>query len=157
TVFRETPQTPFSDLHVSLYGGPRAALRTPPSCGEYTTQATLSPWSGNPPATPATVFEISDCPNSGFDPGFQAGTADAVAGSFSPFSLRLTRADGTQELSALTASLPKGLLGSLRGIPYCPDSVLGSVSGALGGGAAWSANPGCPAASQVGMVTVGAG
>jgi uncharacterized repeat protein (TIGR01451 family) len=157
TVFTDAPQQPFSDLHVSLYGGPRAALRTPPNCGTYAVTATLTPWSGNDPVDVGSGFEIDRCPNSGFDPKLSAGTQNPLAGSYSPFNLRLSREDGTQELGGLSASLPEGLVGKPAGIPYCPESVLKSVSGALGAGAAWIANPGCPAASQVGTVTVGAG
>ncbi len=157
TKFTETPQTPFSDLHVSLYGGPRAALRTPPTCGEYTSQAKLAPWSGNPAANRADVFAITNCPKSGFDPKLTAGTQNPLAGSYSPFTLRLSRDDGTEELGGLTATLPEGLIGKPAGIPYCSDSVLNSISGTEGTGAAQEAHPSCPAASQLGTVTVGAG
>jgi uncharacterized repeat protein (TIGR01451 family) len=156
TVFREAPQQPFTNLNVSLFGGPRAVLRTPPNCGEYATKAKLTPWSGNAAATPSSFFEITNCPNNGFDPKLTAGTANPVAASFSPFNLRITREDGNQELSSLVATLPPGLLGSLEGIPYCPEAAL-NTDEALGAGAAWLAAPGCPAAAQLGTVTVGAG
>ncbi len=157
TVFSDAPQQPFTALHVSLFGGPRAALRTPPACGEFASQAKLTPWSGGPAANLASVFDITNCPNSGFDPKLSAGTQNPLAGSYSPFSLRLTREDGTQELAALDETLPAGLAARLAGIPYCPDSALAAVSGAEGTGASQEAHPSCPAASQVGTVTVGAG
>jgi len=53
--------------------------------------------------------------------------------------------------------MPPGLSGYLKGIPRCPDGTLAGISGALGTGAAQIAAPSCPAASQVGVVSVGAG
>jgi hypothetical protein len=158
--FAEQPQQPFSKLHLSFFGGPRAALRTPPACGTYSSQATLTPWSGNPPVELTSSFQITGCPNSGFDPKLSTGTQNPLAGSFSPFSLRLTREDGTQEISSLTATLPPGLLGKLKGVAYCPESALAAVKaheGELATGAAQVAAPSCPASSQIGTVTVGAG
>jgi hypothetical protein len=157
TTFSNQPQLPFSHLHLSFFGGPRAALRTPPACGTYTSQAKLTPWSGNAPVDLTSSFEITDCPNSGFDPKFSAGTQNPLAGAYSPFSLRLTREDGTEELAGLKLAVPEGLLANLKGIPYCPDSVLAAISGELGTGAAQIASPSCPTASQVGTVTAGAG
>jgi hypothetical protein len=157
TTFTEAPQTPFEDLHVTLFGGPRASLRTPPGCGSFAVTAKLTPWSGNAPVSVGNGFEIEGCANSGFSPKLAAGTQNPLAGSTSPFNLRLTREDGSQEIGGLTATLPPGLSGYLKGIAYCPDSVLASISGAEGTGAAQETHPGCPAASQVGTVTVGAG
>jgi uncharacterized repeat protein (TIGR01451 family) len=157
TVFKDAPQQPFSDLEVSLFGGPRAPLRTPPTCGSFATTARLTPWSGNGAVTRGSGFEIANCPNSGFDPKLTAGTQNPLAGKTSPFTLRLTREDGTQELAGLSATLPPGLTGYLKGIAYCPDSTLAAISGDLGTGAAQEASPACSAASRVGKVTVGAG
>jgi hypothetical protein len=157
TSFEDNPQLPFSNLHLELFGGPRAALRTPPSCGSYATQASLTPWSGSGAVSLSSSFAITNCGNGGFDPQLSAGTANPLAATFSPFSLRLTRADGSQELGAISATLPPGLLASLRGVPYCPDSALAAVSGALGAGAGELAQPSCPAASRLGAVIVGAG
>lgn len=157
TVFKDAPQLPFSDLNVSLFGGSRAPLRTPSSCGTYAVTAKLTPWSGNAAANLGDGFEIEKCPNSGFDPKLEAGTQNPLAGQTSPFALRLSREDGSQELGGLSATLPPGLSGYLKGIPYCPDSALAAVSGEEGTGAAQEANPSCPAASLVGRVTVGAG
>ncbi len=157
TIFREAPQSPISLLRVSLFGGPRAALRTPPTCGTYDVRAKFTPWSGNPPAEVGSQFAIDSCPGSGFNPRFSAGTQNPLAGKYSPFSLKVVRDDGTQEISGLSARLPKGLIGKPAGIPYCPASVLASISKEVGTGAAQIASPSCPAASQVGTVTVGAG
>jgi hypothetical protein len=161
--FEENPQLPFEELHVELFNGPRAPLITPPTCGSYSTTAQFTPWSGTPPVTSTSSFQItggpngSACPNGSFAPKLEAGTTNPVAGKYSPFVLNLSREDGTQQLSTTTAALPKGLLGKLAGIPYCPDSALGGIPSAEGTGAAQLANPSCPSASQLGTVSVGAG
>ncbi len=161
--FTENPQVPFETLTVDLFGGSRAALVTPPTCGTYTSKGTFSPWSGTAPISASDSFQIvsgpggGPCPNGGFDPKLAAGTTNPIAGAFSPFVLDLSREDGTQQLSTIEAVLPEGLLGRLAGIPYCPDSALAGISGAEGTGAAQLASPSCPAASQVGTVSVGTG
>jgi hypothetical protein len=161
--FDDDPQLPFSMLSLDLFGGPRAPLRTPSACGSYTTNATLTPWSGTPPVRSASSFAVSTgpaggpCPPGAFAPRLSAGTADPLAGRYSPFALRLTREDGEQELRGLGLTLPKGLLAKLAGVPYCPDSVLATIPSAEGTGAAQRASPSCPAASQIGTVTAGAG
>jgi hypothetical protein len=163
TVFDDNPQLPFSRLQVHLFGGSRAALRTPASCGTYRAAATLSPWSGNAPAQLQSSFDITNgpgggpCPAGGFDPKLSAGTQNPLAGKTSPFVLRITRDDGSQELGGLKVTLPPGLSGYLKGIPYCADGALGAVSGELGSGRGQEASSACPAASQLGTVTVGAG
>jgi hypothetical protein len=162
TVFDDQPQLPFSHLHVSFFGGPRAALMNPPACGSYASEAVLSPWSGNAPSSIQSGFTLSKgpgggaCPSRplGFAPKFEARSANPLAGSFGPFTLRVTRGDGTQRLAAIETKLPPGLLGKLAGIPYCPDSALAAISGAEGAGALEIASPKCPAASRVGTVAV---
>jgi hypothetical protein len=158
TIFRETPQTPFSNLRFELFGGPRASLRTPPTCGTYTMDAELTPWARpDQPVTEQSSFQITGCGAGGFDPKLNAGTENPKAGAFSPLNLRLSREDGTQELGSLAVRMPEGLLGSLKGIPYCPEAALASVSGALGAGVGEELASACPRASEVGRVTVGSG
>jgi hypothetical protein len=161
--FTENPQLPFEDLHVEFFGGTRASLMTPEACGTYTTTGEFTPWSGNAPVTSTSSFQITSgpnggpCPNGGFDPKLSAGTTNPSGGASSPFVLNVSRADGTQGLSTISATLPKGLLASLKGIPYCADPSLAAIPTAEGTGAGQLANPSCPAASQVGTVSVGAG
>jgi hypothetical protein len=156
TTFTEAPQLPFSHLHLDLYGGQRAALRTP-GCGTHAVTGQMTPWSGNPPAGVSDSFQVTQGCNGDFDPKLSAGVQNPLAGKTSPFSLRLSRDDGTQELGGLQVTLPPGLSGYLKGIPYCPDSALAAVSGNLGAGIGQEASPSCPAASQIGTLTVGAG
>lgn len=162
-VFDDAPQLPFETLHVDLFGGPRAALRTPAACGQYQTQVTLTPWSGQAPVTFSEPLEVTAgpggaaCPANAFSPKLDAGAVNPLAGSTTPFTLRLSREDGTQEFGGLSVSLPPGLSGYLKGIPYCPDAALAAVSGDLGTGVGQEQSPSCPAASLVGNVVVGAG
>lgn len=163
TTFDNQPQVPFSDLHLELYDGPRAALRTP-GCGTHTIQSELTPWSGGEAVALDSSFTITSGPNGGacatpFSPELRAGTASPIAGSYSPFSLRLTRADGSQEIGSLDVSLPAGLTGKLAGVGICPQAAIEAARGmgGLGQGAAVQAAPACPASSQVGTVSVGAG
>jgi hypothetical protein len=165
--FDQNPQLPFEDLKVSLFPGERGSLRTPMACGDFTTTSDLTPWTSPEGADkqPSASFAITEgagnsaCLKSEAEapnrPSFSAGTTDPTAGAFSPFVLKLARADGTQPLKAIDATLPKGLLGRLAGIPYCPDAAL--AASAARSGRSEQASPSCPAASQVGTVAVGAG
>ena len=161
--FDENPQVPFEKLHLELFGGPRASLITPPACGTYSTTAELSPWSGTAPLSTSDSFQVTSgpgggpCPSGQFDPKLEAGTTNPIAGTHSPFVLRVNREDGTQQLGSITTTLPKGLLGKLKGVPYCPEEALAGISTTEGSGIAQLAAPSCPAASRVGSVAVGAG
>jgi hypothetical protein len=163
TVVDNSPQFPFSELRTHFFGGQRAALRTPSVCGTYTVTSSLTPWSApesGPPATPSASFEITQgcAASAGAEPNhpaFSAGTENPVAGIFSPFGLELTREDASQEFKGLSLTLPEGLIGKLAGIPYCSDATLAAA--AAKSGRAEQASASCPAASEVGNVTVGAG
>jgi hypothetical protein len=166
TVVAEGPQVPFEDFRFDFFEGARAPLRTPGSCGTHTTATTLVPWSSPERASqsPASSFAISagptgPCPNGALAPKLSAGLANPTAGTYSPFSLRLTRADATDEFAGLTALPPLGLTAKLAGIPYCPDAAIAQAASrtAPGQGAQELASPSCPSASKVGSVTAGAG
>jgi hypothetical protein len=177
TTFRDNPPLPWSRMHVDLFGGERAALANPPTCGTKTVSAVLTPNSAAPqfgsdeaPRPPAIVsdeFAITagadgkPCAGSdaerAFSPRLQAGAVDPVAGAYTSFSMRILRGDSEQELERLSVTLAPGLTGKLAGIPYCPESAMAAVNPAFGSGAAELASSSCPAASQVGKVSVGAG
>jgi hypothetical protein len=145
-VFDENPNLPFSDLKLHFFGGPRAELATPESCGAFTTTTELSPYSApdsGPPATPFDSFLINEACPGGFAPTFTAGSLNLQAGAFTPFVASFGRSDTDQELAGLTLTLPPGLLGKIAGVPLCGEA---------------DANAGaCPAASQVGTVKTGVG
>jgi hypothetical protein len=165
STFRENPQLPFSELKLTFYGGPEAALATPNACGSYATTSVLKPWSdepargeahGTPDAEPAVEpFQISSGCVSGFAPGFKAGMANPVAGAFSPFSLTVSRSDGEQELSRVTVAMPKGLVGKLAGVAECSQAQIEQAE--HNAGVAEKAHPSCPASSFLGTVQAGAG
>jgi hypothetical protein len=145
-LFEETPQLPFSELRLSLYGGPQAALANPVACGTYTTTSDMTPWSSPfaPDSTPSSNFEISQgCGAQGFVPAFTAGTTNNQAGTYSPFTLTFSRSDGEQDIGDLQQTLPSGLLAKLAGVPLC------SETDAVGGS--------CPEASRIGSVSVAVG
>ncbi len=170
--FTENPQLPIEDIETHFFGGARGTLKTPLACGKYTTTTTLTPWSTpeGADATPSDSFETSvaaagsgACPKTEAqapnNPAFTAGTLAPQAGAYSPFVLKLTRPDGSQQLTGIDATLPKGLTGKLAGIPYCSEAQLAVAKSreAPNLGAVEQSNPSCPLASEVGTVTVGAG
>jgi hypothetical protein len=166
--FTDNPQLPFTHLRLHLKGGPAAPLATPPTCGSFTTQASLVPWSGQTPATTSDGFTIDQAPEAGcptsvgaqpFNLGLEAGTANPVAGASSPFTFRVTRPDGAQTIDHIDLTTPPGFSAYLAGVPYCPESGIAQAEGRNrpGDGRLEEAQPSCPAASQVGTTTIGAG
>jgi hypothetical protein len=144
TTFDNTPQLPFEELRLSLRGGSGAPLVTPDSCGTYNTKVEMTSWASSTPVvldSPVVVGE--GCNGGGFSPKLRAGTSNPTGGSFSPFTLQVTREDGEANLSRIQATLPEGVLAKLAGVPLCGDAQAASGD--------------CPAGSQVGTTTVGAG
>jgi hypothetical protein len=150
TTFLNNPQVPFSDLKLSFFAGPRAALVNPPLCGSYTTSTEMTPWSGEASATPGWTFQINSGPGDTpctaaqpFSPQLVSGTVSNQAGAFTPYSLTFFRSDGEQNLARIQVSTPPGLLGSLTGVTLCgePQAQQGT----------------CGLESLIGTVTVGVG
>jgi hypothetical protein len=172
TVVDNSPQFPFSELRTHFFKGNRAALRTPSTCGSFATTTQMTPWSApesGPAATPQASFAVSQaagagsCPTSPAaepnHPSFQAGSTSPLAGAYAPFVLHGARADGDQPITQVNVTLPKGLVGKLAGIPYCPEAAISVAKSRehLGGGSEEISSPACPAASELGTVNVGAG
>jgi hypothetical protein len=165
--FTENPQLPIKTLRVDLKSGARAPLATPATCGTFTTTTNMVPWSTpeTPDWNPSSSFGVSSGPNGSgcantpgarpFSPALSAGTESAGAGQSSPFVMRLTRNDGEQELSSLDVTMPKGFTAKLAGVPYCAEAAIAAAK--TRSGAAEQANSSCPAASQIGSITAGAG
>jgi hypothetical protein len=148
----EAPQLPFEDAEFHFFGGERAPLSTPALCGTYMTQASFTPWSGNPPVMPSSGFEITSGSHGApcadpqpFNPGFNAETTNIQAGAFTPFTLTMTRPDADQTLSRIETKMPPGLSGILSNVKLCgepqaaqgtcgPESLIGEtvVSAGLG-------------------------
>jgi hypothetical protein len=71
--------------------------------------------------------------------------------------LRVSRADGEENLRDLTATLPQGLLATLKGVSYCPESAIATVASPALSGAAEMAVPPCPPSSRIGSVVAESG
>jgi uncharacterized repeat protein (TIGR01451 family) len=165
TTFEENPQLPFSHLTFTFHQGATSPLVTPPTCGAYTSEAALTPWSV--PAQEilrSSVFEVTSgigggpCPSGGvppFAPRLISGTQDNSASSYSPFYLRIVREDGEQELTKFTTVLPPGLTGNLTGVPFCPEGDIEAARKATG--TEELEHSSCPAASEIGHTIVEAG
>lgn len=148
--FADLPELPFETFKLHLNGGANAVLVNPPGCGANSTTTQLYPYSGNPPATPSSTFTTSydgngaSCPQAlPFTPSAAISTASAQAGALSPFTVSISRGDGTQPLGQITARLPRGLLGYVSSVSPC--------------GAADAQRGTCPAASRIGVVSATAG
>jgi hypothetical protein len=168
TTTEEIPQLPFSHFRLHFREGARSPLVSPPACGDYSAEAKLYPWAGGAPVTTTSTFKVisgageSPCPAGGtppFTPGFEAGSVNNNAGSFSPFYMRLTRKDGDQDLTKFSAKLPPGMVAKLAGTSQCPESSIAQAEGRTGphGGEEELASPSCPSSSQIGRVMAGAG
>jgi hypothetical protein len=152
TTFSNTPQVPFEELRMHLFGGERASVTTPPVCGAYAGEGLFTPWSGTGPVlAPPREFEVvqgvggTGCPvgGLGFSPRFVAGTDDGQAGAFTGFSMELSRPDGDQALSSVSMHLPSGIAALLSSVELCSDAQAAASA--------------CPASSQVGEATAIAG
>jgi hypothetical protein len=153
-VVDEAPQFPVSHLRTSFFPGDTAALTTPNECGTYTTTSSLSPWSApqsGPPSTPSSAFTLSEaadgsaCKPAGFAPALTAGTTDTQARAHTGLTVTFSRQDTEQPLHQTAISTPLGLLGTIAGIPQCPEaqsnagtcpegSLLGEATTAVGSG-----------------------
>lgn len=172
--FQNNPQVPVEDLEVSFFGGPRASLSNPDVCGTYATRTELTPWSAaNPDAPLSSEIAVSedpiaiDTPAAGqaicpatkaqrpFSLTFSAGSTNPLAGAYSPFTLRMTRPDGNQEFDQVTVATPPGFLASLKGVAICSEGAIATALAKTG--KQELASPSCPAGSQVGTTTIGAG
>jgi hypothetical protein len=171
TRFEENPQLPLEDIELEFFEGPRAPLRTPPTCTSHTVAANFTPWSSPeaPDAPAADSFTPSAAPGGGacptsaaaapHAPVLGAGSLSPQAGAYSPFVLALGRDDGTQEIAGLETVLPPGLSAKLAGVSNCPEAAIAAAKAreAPNQGALEIASPSCPAASRVATVTVAAG
>jgi hypothetical protein len=129
TSFKNTPQLPFEDLKLELFGGPRSSISTPASCGSYTTNATFVPWStpASPKATSTSFDVTSGAEGTGcasplpLAPGFKAGSTNTGAGAFTGFDLTLTHPDTNQAPTSLSMRLPAGMAALLSSVTLCPE------------------------------------
>jgi hypothetical protein len=143
-IFDDNPPLPFSNLHLEFRGGTRGVLAMPQTCGVKTSRAVFWPNSGQPPVTSESSFTVTSCPEQQpFAPTLSAGTANPLAGAYSPLNVTFGKPDQHQALSGITVELPPGLLGKVRDVPLCSDADADRGT--------------CPEASRVGAVTTAAG
>lgn len=143
--FLGNPQLPFSDLTLTLNGGPRATLANPLSCDSASTSFEFSAYTGASFAD-STPFAVSGCPSSTpFSLAQSTATSAPNAGAYTSYTFNLARGDGNQYLGKLSTVLPPGLVGAIPSVTLCgePQAQTGA----------------CGAGSQIGTATaqVGAG
>jgi hypothetical protein len=141
TTIADAPQLPFTAFSLDFKGGSRAPLVTPTTCGTKTASASLTPWSGNPPTELTDSFEITSGPGGSacvateaqrpFAPTLAAGLQNPAAGSQSPFTLAVSRADQSQEISSIDATLPEGVSAVLASAAQCGEAA--AAAGTCGG------------------------
>jgi hypothetical protein len=164
--FQDLPQSPLTAFNMHLFGSERGILATPTQCGTYPVTSTFTPWDSSLPAQTSTQFFTIDsgptglpCPGPSrpFNPGFEAGSARNTAGAHASFAVNLVRRDGDQNLAGLTVTTPPGFAATLKGIPYCSDPTIASLSSSSYLGVAELTASACPPMSQIGTATAGAG
>lgn len=164
--FNELPQSPFQEFKLHFFGSERGIFGTPNRCGSYPVETEFTPWDNVLPSQTSTSFFTVDsgpgggpCPGATrpFSPRAVAGSRDNTAGIFSPFTVQLERNDGDQNLTGVTLTAPTGILASLRGVPYCPESAIAHLANPFYKGVEELTSSACPAASRVGSVTAGVG
>ncbi|HEX8050425.1 MAG TPA: hypothetical protein VF504_03070, partial [Solirubrobacterales bacterium] len=162
------PQVPFTNFKISLNGGSKAVVSSPPTCGPNKSTSELTPWSaefGGKSASPSSEFALSklpggaDCPKTmaerPFAPGFSAKPKSDEAKAFTPFSTHISRPPGQQELKGLDITLPEGATAKLKGVAYCADAAIAAASGRAGNEE--KSSPSCPGDSRIGVASVQAG
>jgi hypothetical protein len=164
TTFDGLPQLPYSRFTVHFRDGQRTPLATPATCGSYQSLTEVTPWL-DPTAKLSIPSEFpivagiggGPCPTGipPFHPAAVAGTLNRNSGSYTPYYLHLTRTDAEQEITSYSAKMPPGLLGKIRGIPYCPEAAIANAK--LKSGFGELREPSCPASSSIGHTVSGYG
>lgn len=167
--FDELPEAPFQLFDMHFFGSERGLLATPEKCGTFPVKSTFTPWSTETSPQSSEQFFVIDsspvgdgsCPGATrpFAPSLEAGGEDNTAGKHTPFTLRINRPDGHQNLSGIDVTTPPGFSATLAGVPYCPESALATLADPARSGLTEVASPACPAASLIGtaMTSEGAG
>jgi hypothetical protein len=165
TTLAENPQVPFSSFKLKFNGGPRAPLSSPPTCGPNDSILSADPYSGTVTATAPYGYTLSAAPGGKacaktlgqrpFAPRFAARSNSSQGGAYSPFSVDLDRADGEQEIKIVDVTLPAGVSGKLKGIPYCSAKQIAAADDRAG--EAEERNSSCSSKSLVGTARIRSG
>lgn len=152
TKFLENPEQPFSDLVLRFKPGALAPIANPLVCGPAITTASFVPYTNNPPVASPSVSPFTvDSNNAGggcasplpFSLAQSTQDQPTTGAANANFTLNLSRPDGHQYLSKVSATLPEGLVGKIPVVPLCGEPQ--------------ATNGNCPATSQIGSVSVAAG
>jgi hypothetical protein len=141
--FDNNPQLPFSELILTMNGGPRAPLANPVTCGSTSVESVFTPYTGGASALTSTPFASSGCPSPAFSLSQSTQESSAAAGAYTSYTFNLTRSDGQQYLSQLYTVLPAGLVGAIPSVTLCGEPQASEGE--------------CPSASQIGSANVSAG
>jgi hypothetical protein len=142
-VFSDLPQVPVEEISLNIWGGPRAPLQNPASCGTYATSYTFTPHSNDPAVAGQSQMTIDQGCNQFFSPRLHAGVTKPIAGKFSPLIVDLSQGEEEQPLRGFELKLPDGELAKLKGVPLCPEEQTAAGD--------------CPEASKIGHLTAAAG
>jgi hypothetical protein len=143
TTFANNPELPFDRLSLDVKGGPRGVLGLPQDCGAHGWSSEFTPWSGGSAVAPGGGLAVGSRCALGFSPALDAGMSTSRARGHGAFAFSFSRRDGEQRLAGLTATLPQGLLASVKGLPLCSNAQADAGS--------------CPAGSRIGLVDAKAG
>jgi hypothetical protein len=153
--FEQVPQTPFSDLKLSLNGGERALLANPRTCGPASTNVELTP--SNAPSMPdflANEFSVSEgCIAPQFHPAVAVSAASSQALGYDLLTFAFARADVDEYISAIQTTLAEGLLPNISTVALCGEAQASAgtcPAGSLIGHAAVQMGPGADPASVEG-------
>lgn len=147
--FSENPELPFSELALTMKGGPQAPLANPITCANEPSEWDFTPYSqGAPAARGANPFAIVGCASPlPFAWSQSTASAPGRAGAFgnTSYTFNLARPHAQQYLAHLATTLPPGLVGAIPAVPRCHEPQ--------------AAHGDCPADSKIGSanVTVGVG
>ena len=140
------PQLPITALKLDLWGGPRATIANPPTCGVYEASAALTPYSApesGGPVARSNTFAIDEACGGQFTPSIKAGATSSVAGHPSGLELQVSRTDGQQYLKTFDITLPPGMVANIVSTGRCGEAEAAAAA--------------CPANSEVATATIGDG
>jgi hypothetical protein len=161
--FEDLPRLLYTHLTIALREGQRSTLVSPPTCGPYKSGLEIASWAQPALFSPdSSFFTINSgggpCPPGGvapFAPGLSAGSLNASPAKHTPLYIRMTREDSEEEITDYSSSFPPGLLGSIAGVPYCPEAAIAAATSHTG--LAEKEAPSCPAAAKIGHTMAGFG
>jgi hypothetical protein len=147
--FAKNPEQPFSNLILKFNGGALAPIANPLVCGQAKTETSFVPYTGTPTQSPFSEFVVDSNGKGGaclalpFSLSQVAESHPTTGAANTSFTLNITREDGQQYLSRVSATLPAGLVGKIPAVPLCPEpqASLGT----------------CTTASQIGLATATVG